>query len=109
MFHIDTAYESENEMWILGRTGESTSLSVNDVFTRGAYYLPRTKFEEYINPPMLDYEAPIDVKIVEIESYNKNHTHIGENTIALLKVQSNVRADILQAKFNVLTVEPCVS
>lgn len=102
MFHIDTAYESENEMWILGRTGESTSLSVGDVFTRAAYYLPRTKFEEYINQPVLDFESPINVQVIEMESYNKKLTHIGENTIALLKVQSNVSANVLQAKFNVI-------
>ena len=111
-FHIDTAYEVENETWILGRTGESTSLSVGDVFTRAAYYVPMTTFEEYIRPRLCSFDCKVNVKILDMESYNKKLTKIGENTVVLLKVEleldTTVSVAVLQSlKFNVLIAESC--
>jgi hypothetical protein len=102
-FHIDTAYESEQEMWILGRTGEATSLSVGDTFTHAAYYIQKTKFEEYILPYKMKSNKAISSQILEIESYNKKLAHVGENTVVLLRITWDGSVKELQSDFNVLS------
>ncbi len=104
-FYIDTAYEANGETWILGRTGEATSLSIGDVFNLASYYLPRTKFEEYIEPPILKLMGSIEIKIIEIESYEKKIETLPRNTIGLLKIEWDGKLSFLQSECNVLIVE----
>lgn len=106
-FHITTAYDFQNETWVLGRTGEASSLKVGDRFTRAGYYVPQTKFEEYINSPNVRVMEHVEIEIKEIESYNKKLDVLGENTNALLRIKWEGPTSALQGGFNVLIAVPC--
>lgn len=106
-FYIETAYNFDKETWVLGRTGESTSLSVGDKFSRAAYYIQKTKFEEYIQPHDMKSNKVVNSQILEMESYNKKLTHVGENTVVLLKITWDGSIKELQSDFNVLIGESC--